>query len=163
MNEFRLSVEPFSGESLRALLADPACGGFVSFEGWVRDHNEGQRVSALEYEAFAPLARREGERILIEAQERFGVRHALCVHRIGALKLGELAVYVAVSAAHRDEAFRACRYIIDEVKHRVPIWKKEHYVNGESGWVNCERCAAAVAAAPGIAASSASHRHGHDH
>jgi len=163
MNEFRLSAEPFSGETLRTLLADPACGGFVSFEGWVRDHNEGQRVSGLEYEAFAPLARREGERILIEARERFSVRHALCVHRVGALQLGDLAVYVAVSAPHRDEAFRACRYIIDEVKHRVPIWKKEHYVNGESGWVNCERCAAVAPPAPGNAASSASHRHGHDH
>jgi molybdopterin synthase catalytic subunit len=141
MNEFRLSTDPFTAESLRPLLLDPACGGFVTFEGWVRDHNEGQRVVALEYEAFAPLALREGERILSESRLRFGVQHALCVHRTGALKLGELAVYVAVSAAHRDEAFRACRYIIDEVKHRVPIWKKEHYVTGNSGWVNCERCA----------------------
>jgi molybdopterin synthase catalytic subunit len=161
MNEFRLSAEPFSGESLRTLLLDPACGGFVAFEGWVRDHNEGLRVTGLEYEAFAPLARREGERILVEARERFGVRRALCVHRVGALKLGELAVYVAVSAAHRDEAFRACRYIIDEVKHRVPIWKKEHYVNGDSGWVNCERCAAVAPEAPGIALPATSHRHEH--
>jgi molybdopterin synthase catalytic subunit len=161
MNEFRLSAEPFSGETLRTLLADPACGGFVSFEGWVRDHNEGQRVSALEYEAFAPLARREGERILIEARERFSVRHALCVHRVGALQLGDLAVYVAVSAPHRDEAFRACRYIIDEVKHRVPIWKKEHYVDGNSGWVNCERCA--VSASSGLTASNSPHRHSHEH
>jgi molybdopterin synthase catalytic subunit len=161
MNEFRLSAEPFSGDSLRTLLADPGCGGFVSFEGWVRDHNEGQRVSGLEYEAFAPLARREGERILIEARERFSVRHALCVHRIGALQLGDLAVYVAVSAPHRDEAFRACRYIIDEVKHRVPIWKKEHYLDGHSGWVNCERCA--VAASPGLTAGNLPHRHSHEH
>ena len=68
---------------------------------------------------------------------------AACVHRVGSLALGDVAVWVGVSAAHRDEAFRACRFIIDEVKHRVPIWKKEHYVNGDSGWVNCERCAAA--------------------
>lgn len=163
MNEFRLSADPIRGEALRALLLDPACGGFVCFEGWVRDHNEGQRVSGLEYEAFAPLARREGERILIEACERFGVRHALCVHRIGALQLGDLAVYVAVSAPHRDEAFRACRYIIDEVKHRVPIWKKEHYVSGDSGWVNCERCAVVAPNTADSALVGASNHHAHDH
>jgi sulfur-carrier protein adenylyltransferase/sulfurtransferase len=73
---------------------------------------------------------------------RFGVEHAACVHRVGDLQLGEMAVWVGVSARHRGEAFLACRYIIDEVKHRVPIWKKEHYRNGDSGWVNCERCAA---------------------
>jgi molybdopterin synthase catalytic subunit len=64
------------------------------------------------------------------------------VHREGTLELGECAVWVGVTAAHRDEAFAACRYIIDEVKVRLPIWKKEYYVNGDSGWVNCERCAA---------------------
>jgi adenylyltransferase/sulfurtransferase len=95
----------------------------------------------LEYEAFEPLAIKEGERIIAEAVARFGVEHAACVHRIGALEIGEKAVWVGVTARHRDEAFRACRYIIDEVKHRVPIWKKEHYENGDSGWVNCERCA----------------------
>ena len=70
------------------------------------------------------------------------MRRAACEHRLGDLAIGEVAVWVGVSAPHRDEAFRACRYIIDEVKHRLPIWKKEHYVNGDSGWVNCERCAA---------------------
>jgi molybdopterin synthase catalytic subunit len=141
MAAFRFSTTPIATESLRSELADPACGGYAAFEGWVRDSNEGQRVRALEYEAFEALAVREGERIVQEAIARFGVAHAACVHRIGHLNVGELAVWVGVSAAHRDEAFRACRYVIDEVKHRVPIWKKEHYVNGDSGWVNCERCA----------------------
>ena len=109
--------------------------------GRVRDHNEGQQVTHLEYEAFEALGVREGERIVAEACERFGVKQALCVHRLGDLQLREIAVWVGVAAAHRDEAFKACRYIIDEVKHRVPIWKKEHYVSGDSGWVNCERCA----------------------
>jgi adenylyltransferase/sulfurtransferase len=76
-----------------------------------------------------------------QAIEKFGVSRAACVHRVGDLAVGELAVWVGVSAAHRQEAFAACRYIIDEVKHRVPIWKKEHYEDGDSGWVNCERCA----------------------
>jgi molybdopterin synthase catalytic subunit len=141
MAVFRFTSTPIECEPLRAALADPACGGYASFEGWVRDSNEGQRVRALEYEAFEALAVREGERIVAEAVARFGVAHAACAHRIGQLDVGELAVWVGVSAAHRDEAFRACRYIIDEVKHRLPIWKKEHYLNGDSGWVNCERCA----------------------
>ena len=129
-------------------------GAFASFEGWVRDKNDGQRVRQLEYEAFEGLAVREGERIVAEALSRFGVAHAACVHRLGDLAVGELAVWVGVSAPHRAEAFDACRYIIDEVKHRLPIWKKEHYVSGDSGWVNCERCA------PG---ASAAHAHPHPH
>lgn len=142
MNTFRFSHERLDVAALSAQLRDPACGGYASFEGWVRNHNEGQPVTRLEYEAFEPLAIKEAERIMAEAVERFGIEHAACVHRIGDLAIGELAVWVGASARHRHEAFVACRYIIDEVKHRVPIWKKEHYLNGSTGWVNCERCAA---------------------
>ena len=141
MQRFSFSAVPLEPAGLRDALADPSCGGYASFEGWVRDHNEGQLVRRLEYEAFEALAVREGERIVDAAIERYGVRRAACVHRTGELAIGELAVWVGVSAEHRDEAFAACRYIIDEVKHRLPIWKKEHYANGDSGWVNCERCA----------------------
>jgi len=158
MAAFHFSRTALDVSALRAQLADPACGGYAAFEGWVRDHNEGERVRHLEYEAFETLAVREGERILAEARQRFGVAHALCAHRVGDLGVGELAVWVGVSAAHRDEAFRACRYIIDEVKHRLPIWKKEHYVSGDSGWVNCERCAA-----PATGADEPPARHAHDH
>ncbi|HZO21820.1 MAG TPA: ThiF family adenylyltransferase [Steroidobacteraceae bacterium] len=138
---FRFSHEKIDEASLREQLADPAAGAYTSFEGWVRNHNEGLSVHHLEYEAFEPLAVKEGERIVAEAVARFGVEHAACVHRTGDLAIGEMAVWVGVSAPHRHEAFLACRYIIDEVKHRLPIWKKEHYENGDSGWVNCERCA----------------------
>ncbi len=124
-------------------LADPGAGGFVSFEGWVRNLNEGRRVQKLEYEAFTQLAIKEGTRIVEAALHKFAIRHARCIHRVGPLNIGELAVWVGVSAEHRGEAFDACRFIIDEVKHRVPIWKKEHYEDGDSGWVNCEHCAAA--------------------
>ncbi|HSD75376.1 MAG TPA: ThiF family adenylyltransferase [Steroidobacteraceae bacterium] len=141
MSAFRFSTEPFEPVALRASLANPAAGGYASFEGWVRNHNDGMAVTRLEYEAFEALALKEGERILAEACRRFPILDAACVHRTGSLAVGELAVWVGVSAHHRDEAFAACRYIIDEVKHRVPIWKKEYYVNGDSGWVNCERCA----------------------
>jgi molybdopterin synthase catalytic subunit len=138
---FRFSRATIDVAALRAALADPACGGYAAFEGWVRDSHEGQSVRRLEYEAYESLAVREAERIVAEAVARFGVSHAACAHRVGDLAVGELAVWVGVSAPHRDEAFRACRYIIDEIKHRLPIWKKEHYLNGDSGWVNCERCA----------------------
>jgi molybdopterin synthase catalytic subunit len=161
MTAFQFTRVPIVPEQLRGSLADPACGGYAAFEGWVRDSNEGQRVRGLEYEAFEALGLREGERIITEAISRFGVAHAACVHRIGALAVGELAVWVGVSAAHRDEAFRACRYIIDEVKHRLPIWKKEHYLNGDSGWVNCERCASAPRDTG--AEDAVERRHVHDH
>jgi len=141
MSAFRFTSQAIDGAALRGELIDTHCGGFTCFEGWVRDHNEGQQVTHLEYEAFEALGVREGERIIAEACRLYGVSQALCVHRIGDLELREIAVWVGVAAAHRDEAFKACRYIIDEVKHRVPIWKKEHYVSGDSGWVNCERCA----------------------
>jgi molybdopterin synthase catalytic subunit len=141
--QFRFSAVSIDTASARAELLDQAAGGFVSFEGWVRDFNEGREVTRLEYEAFQELAVKEGDRIIAEAMRRFPVKHALCVHRIGSLDLTEMAVWVGVSAVHRGEAFDACRYIIDEVKYRVPVWKKEHYLNGDSGWVNCEHCAAA--------------------
>jgi molybdopterin synthase catalytic subunit len=143
MMRFRLSTAALDTTAARLELIDPGAGGYVSFEGWVRDFNEGQEVTRLEYEAFAELAVKEGERVLDEALRRFPIRHALCIHRVGELALTDMAVWVGVSAVHRGEAFEACRYIIDEIKHRVPIWKKEHYRSGDSGWINCEHCAAA--------------------
>jgi len=154
LEPFSFRAEPLDTAALQRELRDDSCGGFAVFEGWVRNHNEGHAVTRLEYEAFVELAEKEGARIVAEAQARFGVTRAACVHRVGSLAIGDVAVWVGVSAAHRDEAFRACRFIIDEVKHRVPIWKKEHYVNGDSGWVNCERCAAPAAH---------EHEHGHAH
>jgi lipoyl(octanoyl) transferase len=138
---FRFSESALDVGTLQRELRDDTCGGFAAFEGWVRNHNEGHAVTRLEYEAFTELAEKEGARIVNDAIARFGVTRAACIHRTGSLGIGDVAVWVGVSAPHRDEAFRACRFIIDEVKHRVPIWKKEHYVNGDSGWVNCERCA----------------------
>ena len=141
MSHFEFASVEVDLAACRESLQDSRCGGYAAFEGWVRDLNEGQRVLRLEYEAYEALGVKEGERIVAEAIERYGVIAARCVHRLGELQLGELAVWVGVSSPHRDEAFAACRFIIDEVKHRVPIWKKEHYVDGDSGWVNCERCA----------------------
>lgn len=135
-----ISSTAIDPDALRARLFDPAAGAYCSFEGWVRNSNEGREVLRLEYEVYAPLAVTEGEKILSMAGEKFPHLHAHCLHREGLLEIGDCAVWVGVSAPHRDEAFMACRYIIDEVKVRLPIWKKEHYVDGDSGWVNCERC-----------------------
>ncbi len=138
MIEFSISSETIDPAVLGARLSDPACGAYASFEGWVRNHSEGHSVNRLQYEVYESLAVEEGKRILAEAVEKFGVTHVACVHRAGDLELGDMAVWVGVSAAHRGEAFTACRYVIDEVKARLPIWKKEHYASGDSGWVNCE-------------------------
>lgn len=140
----RVGKQVIRPEELRGRLADPRAGAYAAFEGWIRNENEGHDVLRLEYESYEPLAVKEGERVLREALERFPILKAMCVHRVGMLEIGECAVWVGVSAPHRDEAFAACRYIIDEVKVRLPIWKKEHYADGHSGWVNCKRCAAQV-------------------
>ena len=137
----KMTTSPIRPDELRRDLMDPGAGACASFEGWIRNENEGHSVLRLEYEAYEPLAVREGEKVLAEARRKYPLLKAACVHRSGLLEIGECAVWVGVSAPHRDEAFAACRYIIDEVKVRLPIWKKEHYADGHSGWVNCERCA----------------------
>jgi len=134
---FQISEKPIQPENLRRETLDRSAGAFVSFEGWVRDHSEGQEVLRLEYSAYNVLAEKEGSQIVREALDRFDIAAACCHHRVGSLELGDLAVCVGVSAAHRGAAFEACQYIIDEVKARVPIWKKETYRSGDSGWVNC--------------------------
>lgn len=137
MQGFALSPNPLDPAALRAALANPAAGALAVFEGWVRNHHHGQAVVRLEYEAYEALACREGERILAEVRGNHEVLHAACVHRTGALEVGDLAVWVGVCSAHRDAALDACRYIIEEVKRRVPIWKKEHFADGTAQWVNC--------------------------
>ncbi|MDH3645782.1 MAG: molybdenum cofactor biosynthesis protein MoaE [Gammaproteobacteria bacterium] len=141
MSTFLLQKEPIDTAALRQRVADPDCGGYASFEGWIRNENEGRAVSRLEYEAYAPLAIAEAHRIVNEALKRFEINNALSAHRLGALDVGDLAVWVGVSAPHRADAFAACRYIIDEIKQRLPIWKKEHYADGKAQWVNCAQCA----------------------
>jgi molybdopterin synthase catalytic subunit len=141
--KFSVSDTPIDVQAAKSAVSDTHCGALVVFEGWIRDHNEGRQVERLEYEVYRPVAEKEGAKIIDEALTRFAVSHALCIHREGLLELGDCAVIVCVSAAHRDAAFEACRYIIDQAKSRLPIWKKEHYVAGVSEWVNCERCAAA--------------------
>lgn len=133
---FSLSNTPIDTDALKRLVNTPEAGAYVAFEGWVRENNEGKKVTALEYEAYAELAVKEGKKILEEAGQ-FAILKAHCVHRTGPLKIGELAVIVVVSSAHRQAAFAACEFIINEIKTRVPIWKRESYADGSTSWVNC--------------------------
>ena len=139
MARFSLADTPVDTATLRANLLDDRVGAYAGFEGWVRNHNAGRAVAGLRYEAYVALAESEGERIVDEACSRYDILDAQCVHRIGELAIGELAVWVGVAAAHRDAAFAACRFIIDQVKARVPIWKHEGYVEGEAGWLHPRR------------------------
>lgn len=136
MQRFALSEVSFEIAPLREALLSAHAGAYVSFEGWVRDHHDGRAVIGLRYESYAALAQSEGEKIMAEAIERFAIVDARCVHRVGDLAIGELAVWVGVSAAHRDAAFEACRFIIDETKGRVPIWKHERYLDGDADWLH---------------------------
>src|ERR1700722_20180334 len=133
---FALSDSDIDAHVLARALASDDAGACVTFEGRVRNANTGRAVHRLDYQAYGVLAAKEGEKIIGEAKEKFSILDARCVHRVGSLAVGDLAVWVGVSAAHRDAAFAACRFIIDEVKLRVPIWKNEHYADGESGWLH---------------------------
>lgn len=134
---FKISDQTLDPERLKEQLSTDSAGACVCFEGWVRDHNEGESVRELEYEAHEGLAVKEGEKILAEAIATFDLHAAAAEHRIGKLEIGDCAVWVGVASSHRDAAFSACRYIIDELKSRLPIWKREFYADGHSGWINC--------------------------
>lgn len=135
---FKLTESAISRTELSKELSSDKAGALVSFEGRVRDHNEGKKVDSLEYQVYATLAQKEGEKIILEAKEKFNIHDAQAVHRYGHLKLGEIAVWVGAISAHRDDAYKASRYIIDEIKHRLPVWKKEHYTDFEPKWVFCK-------------------------
>lgn len=130
-----LTDRPIGLAGLVAAVTAPDRGGVVTFLGMVRDHHAGRSVERLEYSAYAEMAERECRTIVESAEERWPVRVAL-EHRIGALEVGAVAVAIAVAAAHRDQAFEVCRWVIDEVKRRVPIWKKEFYADGSVAWVD---------------------------
>ncbi|MEO6171823.1 MAG: molybdenum cofactor biosynthesis protein MoaE [Arenimonas sp.] len=136
MKKFRISESTIDIDALKAQMSHDQAGAFICFEGWVRNHHDGRSVDALAYQAYAELAESEGEKILTEVLERFEILDALCVHRVGDLSIGDCAVWVGVTAPHREAAFAACRYVIDEVKQRVPIWKKERYADGSANWLH---------------------------
>jgi molybdopterin synthase catalytic subunit len=134
----RISDQEISLDEVRKAVEHPGAGGICIFHGVVRDHADGKRVSRLDYEAHESLAHKEMKRVLERvAAEHTGVRIA-AVHRVGELAIGDVAVCVAASAAHRDDAFTACRKAIDQIKDAVPLWKKEWGPDGEAHWVNLD-------------------------
>ncbi len=130
-----VTEEPLDLNALLAETEDPGSGALVVFSGTVRDQNDGRSVSSMTYEAHVALAERVLQQIEAEALARFSARRCRIVHRLGPLALGEVSVYVVVRAAHRAEAFAAARYGIEAVKQRVPIWKREHYLDGDSRYL----------------------------
>jgi molybdopterin synthase catalytic subunit len=134
-------AEPLSVDAAIALVAHPGAGAISVFLGTVRDVNDGRAVTQLEYEAYVSMARAEMDRIRVELETEIpGVRVA-AIHRTGSLAIGEISVICAASAPHRSEAFRACRLMIDRLKERAPIWKREHGPDGPYwvGWQDA-RC-----------------------
>jgi len=129
-----LRSSPIDLGELLGLVQSPERGGIASFLGIVRDHHGGRAVARLEYSAYEPMVEAECARIVAETQSRWRVAVALR-HRIGPLDIGDTAVAVVVGSAHRDEAFAACRHVIEELKRRVPIWKREIYADGSVEWV----------------------------
>lgn len=127
--------EPIDVQALSDFVADPAAGSMVVFSGTVRDHSPGRvDVSRLEYEAYGGVASGKIAEIVNDAFGQWSILRVAAIHRVGSLEVGEPAVCVAVASAHRADGFDACRYIIDELKSRVPIWKKEHWPGGAE-WV----------------------------
>lgn len=133
--EIKLTRHPIDPEFCRNAVADDSAGGQVVFVGAVRNQSRDKTVTHLDYEAYGPMAEREMARIALDAAQRFHLLKSAIHHRVGTLKVGELAVVVAVSAAHRKAAFEACSFIIDELKKDVPIWKREYFTDGAE-WVS---------------------------
>ena len=132
---FTLCHQKIDANELKKHVKNPQSGAFVCFEGWVRNHNENKSVNQLHYEAHDILALQVGNQIITKALSRFDINAATCCHRVGQLNIGDMAIWVGVSADHRKAAFEACEFILNQTKAEVPIWKNEFYQDGESGWV----------------------------
>lgn len=135
---FDIIEEKIDPDKWRAHLAQSEqSGAFCSFEGWIRRQNDAKEVHYLQYSTYAELAKTQGNSVIERAKAQFAIEDAVCVHRVGQLAVGDMAVWIGVSAGHRDAAFAACRFIIDTVKAEVPIWKHEFYVDHaeQSAWL----------------------------
>lgn len=130
---------PLDAAALRALVSDPAAGAIVVFEGTARDHHQDRAVESLAYEAFVPMAEAELRQLRAEAMHRFSLCRCAIHHRIGLVPLMEAAVVIAAASAHRKEAFEAAAWLMDRIKERVPIWKREKYQQGGDAWVEGQR------------------------
>ena len=140
-DSFTITLAPLSVEEIYALAEEAANGAVVMMNGMVRDRTDGKPVVALEYQAYQPMALRVFQQIAIDIRDRWPqVNRIVIHHRVGRLQIGEISVCVAIGCPHRSEAFDACRYAIDTLKHNAPIWKKEHWADGSSSWVSIGAC-----------------------
>ncbi|HEY9660421.1 MAG TPA: molybdenum cofactor biosynthesis protein MoaE [Allocoleopsis sp.] len=140
-DHFAITFAPLSLEEVYALADDPANGAVVVMSGMVRNQTEGKSVVALEYQAYEPMAIEVFKQIAQQIRQTWtDVTHVVIHHRTGKLAIGEISVLVAVGCPHRTEAFEACKYAIDTLKHNAPIWKKEHWEDGSSSWVSIGAC-----------------------
>lgn len=143
-NQVFITTEPISLMDFLISQPDESCGAVASFVGIVRDHHAGHKVKKLYYDRYPSMADQEIGLIVDQVKKEHGVNEIKVLHRIGWLEVGEAAVVIAVTATHRSEAFSACKAVIDQIKERVPIWKKEVYVDGTSEWVSCSHPAQVI-------------------
>lgn len=140
-DSFTITFAPLSLEEAYRLADDAANGAIVVMSGMVRNNTEGKAVVALEYQAYEPMAIAVFKQIAAEIRQRWAdVTHVVIHHRTGKLTVGEISVLVAVGCPHRSEAFAACQYAIDTLKHNAPIWKKEIWQDGSTSWVSIGAC-----------------------
>ena len=140
-DRFAITFAPLALDEAYGLATDPANGAVVVMSGMVRNQTEGEPVVALEYQAYEPMALRVFQQIAAEIRQTWtDVTHVVIHHRTGKLAIGEISVLIAVGCPHRREAFEACQFAIDTLKHNAPIWKKEHWANGSTSWVNIGAC-----------------------
>ena len=130
-----LTEQPIDLTTIIASAQSPERGGIACFLGTVRNHHQGREVLRLEYSAYAPMVEAECARIVAESESRWDVTVSL-QHRVGRIEIGDAAVAVVAASAHREEAFIACRFVIEELKRRVPIWKREYFADGSVEWVD---------------------------
>ncbi len=140
-DHFTITFAPLSFDEVYQLADDPANGAIVVMSGTVRQQTDGKPVIYLEYQAYEPMAIAIFKQIGADIRQKWPDTNTIVIHhRVGRLKIGEISVLVAVGCPHRGESFAACRYAIDTLKHNAPIWKKEHFTNGSSNWVNIGAC-----------------------
>ena len=133
---FALLDEAIDEQRLKDFLQDEQCGALATFEGWVRNHNNDSKVTRLTYYGYEKLAINQGRLIIEEAKRLFDIENAVAIHRIGALEIGDMAVWIGVSSKHRYPAFDACRWILDTIKADIPVWKQEYYQDEPSKWLS---------------------------
>lgn len=136
----RITREPIDMAALARAVEDPGAGAIATFAGATRNETDGREVTGLTYEAYEEMAAAELARVEERALAEHDVLRVAIVHRLGDLGIGEISVGIAVSAAHRPAAFEACRFAIEEIKHEVPIWKRERFADGTSVWVHPGTC-----------------------